>query len=176
MNPDRRPGANLLGHFLGTAYAAGALVADGTPSPICPDPVAEYVPTARPGHRAPHCWLSFDASRVSTLDLFAEHFVVLSRAEDWCAAARRLGAELAVPLDACHHRSLLGCFVRSRQRGERCWCGRTVCRLAHAATGGSRLAERCACIRARQRIARPTRYTPRRGRRSVVAFTAGRRR
>lgn len=52
------------------------------PSPICwpdgaeepPDPVSEYVPTARPGHRAPHAWLGEGRS---VLDEFGDGFVLL---------------------------------------------------------------------------------------------------
>lgn len=41
------------------------MIDDGTEPPLA-DPVAEYVPTGRPGHRAPHLWLGPDES---TLDL-----------------------------------------------------------------------------------------------------------
>jgi hypothetical protein len=45
---------------------------DGTAAPR--DEVSAYVQTARPGHRAPHCWL---APGRSTLDLFGKGFVLL---------------------------------------------------------------------------------------------------
>jgi 2-polyprenyl-6-methoxyphenol hydroxylase-like FAD-dependent oxidoreductase len=48
------------------------IIADGTPEP--PDPVEIYAQTARPGHRAPHAWLS---DRQSTIDLFGHGFVLL---------------------------------------------------------------------------------------------------
>ena len=99
-NPDRRAGANLLGHFLGTAYVDGALVEDGTPPDSATHSVAEYRPTARPGHRAPHCWLMLDGHMVSTLDLFDTDFTILSPADDWCATASRLRVEFDVPLAA----------------------------------------------------------------------------
>jgi len=48
------------------------VVADG--SPPTPDDPEHYVPTARPGSRAPHAWL---ADGRSTLDLFGSRFVLL---------------------------------------------------------------------------------------------------
>ncbi|MDX1484837.1 MAG: FAD-dependent monooxygenase [Alphaproteobacteria bacterium] len=46
-------------------------VADGTPPPEDPN---ELTPSARPGTRAPHCWL---ADGRSTLDLFGDGFVLV---------------------------------------------------------------------------------------------------
>jgi putative polyketide hydroxylase len=46
-----------LGIVLGARYEQGALVPDGTPPPHVGDPIADYTPCARPGHRAPHLWL-----------------------------------------------------------------------------------------------------------------------
>jgi 2-polyprenyl-6-methoxyphenol hydroxylase-like FAD-dependent oxidoreductase len=71
-----------LGIQLGYRYENSPIcVADGTPAP--PEETANYLQTARPGHRAPHLWL---APKQSTLDLFGRGFVLL-----------RLGA---VPVDA----------------------------------------------------------------------------
>jgi 2-polyprenyl-6-methoxyphenol hydroxylase-like FAD-dependent oxidoreductase len=95
----RRAG-KLLGLILGAAYAAGAVISDGTPPPAPSDPIAEYMPTARPGHRAPHHWLTVEGRRVSTLDLFDGRFVLLTRSEAWSDAARALSSELDVPLSA----------------------------------------------------------------------------
>jgi hypothetical protein len=92
--------SRILGHVLGSAYDVGALLPDGTPPPAAADPVAEYVPSARPGHRAPHRWLMVDGRRISTLDLFDGRFVLLSPSEVWCVAARDVGSALAVPLVA----------------------------------------------------------------------------
>lgn len=58
---------------LGYRYDTSPLVvADGTPP--TPDEVSTYVPTARPGHRAPHVYL---ADGRSTIDLFGGGFVLL---------------------------------------------------------------------------------------------------
>lgn len=56
---------------IGFNYEQGALIPDGTPSPI-PDPLGQiYKPTTRPGHRLPHVWLGSEGqtSSMSTLDL-----------------------------------------------------------------------------------------------------------
>ena len=87
---------------LGFHYEDGALVPDGTAPPEVADPVIDYVPTARPGHRAPHLRLEHNRREISTLDLFDGSFTLLAGAaglpwrEPSRAAARRLG----VPLQA----------------------------------------------------------------------------
>ncbi len=66
-----------LGLHLGYRYEGSpVLVPDGTDAPV--DDLQLYVPTARPGHRAPHAWLSGGPVHgVSTLDLFGVGFVLL---------------------------------------------------------------------------------------------------
>ena len=65
------------GAQLGYRYEASPIcVADGTPAP--PDPMETYAPTARPGSRAPHAWLT---DGCSTLDLFGHSFTLLRFAE-----------------------------------------------------------------------------------------------
>jgi len=62
-----------LGIDLGFRYEGSPIIVpDGTPPP--PDDPTNYLPTARPGHRAPHAWL---ADGRSTLDLFGRGFVLL---------------------------------------------------------------------------------------------------
>jgi 2-polyprenyl-6-methoxyphenol hydroxylase-like FAD-dependent oxidoreductase len=62
-----------LGAQLGYRYDASPIVIpDGTPAP--PDGMDVYVPSARPGSRAPHAWL---ADGRSTLDLFGRGFTLL---------------------------------------------------------------------------------------------------
>lgn len=64
---------DTLGMQIGYRYENSPIcVPDGTPSPA--DDPATYVPTARPGSRAPHVWL--DDGR-SILDLFGRGFVLL---------------------------------------------------------------------------------------------------
>jgi putative polyketide hydroxylase len=74
-----RPPAVGRGISLGYAYASAVIVPDGTEAPQLGDPVNDYIPTARPGHRAPHVWLDEGAS-LSTLDLVGPWFLVLTTA------------------------------------------------------------------------------------------------
>ncbi|MER7842266.1 FAD-dependent monooxygenase [Streptomyces sp. NPDC096040] len=66
-----------LGLVLGAAYRSEAVLA-GDAEP--PEPSGtEYVPTAEPGHRMPHHWLTPDRS---TLDTVGEWFTLLTPAPD----------------------------------------------------------------------------------------------
>lgn len=96
----RRAASQTLGHVLGSAYATGAFVPDGTPEPQVVDPIAYYVASARPGRRAPHTWLVQGGRRISTIDLFDGRFILLSQFEPWCRAGRAVAAEQGVPLKA----------------------------------------------------------------------------
>jgi 2-polyprenyl-6-methoxyphenol hydroxylase-like FAD-dependent oxidoreductase len=65
-----------LGVQLGVTYADSPLVvSDGMPEPVLS--AEDYVPTARPGHRAPHVVL---ADGISTLDLLRGRFTLLKLA------------------------------------------------------------------------------------------------
>ncbi|MGW2598187.1 FAD-dependent monooxygenase [Streptomyces klenkii] len=76
-----------LGLVLGVAYDSDAVLTDGSAPPEPPstdtgtgtgigtETGTDYVPTARPGHRMPHLWLT--QSR-STLDAFGEWFTLLT--------------------------------------------------------------------------------------------------
>ncbi|TKK84018.1 2-polyprenyl-6-methoxyphenol hydroxylase [Herbidospora galbida] len=72
------------GLVLGFHYDSAAVVPDGTPEPMPADPYRTYVPTARPGHRAPHVWVS---PGVSTLDLLGPAFTLLTAAGSGWAPA-----------------------------------------------------------------------------------------
>jgi 2-polyprenyl-6-methoxyphenol hydroxylase-like FAD-dependent oxidoreductase len=81
---------NSLGIDLGYRYdASPIIVPDGTPP--TPDDPSDYVPTSRPGHRAPHAWL---ADGRSTLDLFGPGFTLLRLGETDADAAPLLEAAL----------------------------------------------------------------------------------
>jgi putative polyketide hydroxylase len=75
----------FLGQEIGFDYASsGHVVSDGTPHYVeengVEDPIFTYLPNARPGARAPHCWLTHstaDGARSSILDLFDKEFVLL---------------------------------------------------------------------------------------------------
>jgi 2-polyprenyl-6-methoxyphenol hydroxylase-like FAD-dependent oxidoreductase len=93
-----------LGVILGYRYEDSPIcLPDGTPP--TPDDMSEYVPTARPGSRAPHAWLPDGRS---TLDLFGHGFTLLHaaggdpEAEPLLKAAAAAGVPLtahAVPAD-----------------------------------------------------------------------------
>ena len=69
-----RGNQDTVGISLGYHYENSPICwPDGTAPP--PDDPATYIPTGRPGHRAPHAWLGPDQS---TLDLFRREFVLLS--------------------------------------------------------------------------------------------------
>jgi hypothetical protein len=87
-----------LGVQLGYRYEDSPIcVPDGSASP--PDPITQYIPSARPGSRAPHAWLPDGRSLI---DRFGRGFVLLRfgpdspAAEALIAAARTRG----VPLQA----------------------------------------------------------------------------
>jgi len=84
---------NEQGMIFGAAYTSSAVVPDGTPAPALANPVTDYVPSARPGARAPHVWLERGGVRVSTIDLVG--FVILAgrRGTAWVQAARQLASE-----------------------------------------------------------------------------------
>ncbi|MFS1302279.1 FAD-dependent oxidoreductase [Streptosporangium longisporum] len=87
------------GLVLGFGYDSGAVLPDGTAPPAPADPYRTYVPTARPGHRAPHVWLHGPHGRVSTLDLLGPHFTLLAPAgAGWPAAATETARLTGVPL------------------------------------------------------------------------------
>jgi putative polyketide hydroxylase len=70
-----RPPNPIDGLVLGYAFESAAVIGDQTRAPMPRDPVGQYVPVARPGHRAPHLWLD---PTTSILDLFGRAFVALT--------------------------------------------------------------------------------------------------
>jgi 2-polyprenyl-6-methoxyphenol hydroxylase-like FAD-dependent oxidoreductase len=83
---------DMLGLQLGFTYEAGALARNGDAgSPA--SSVREFVPSAAPGSRVPHAWVTRDGARVSTLDLLAgDRFTLVS------GPAGHAWAEAAAPL------------------------------------------------------------------------------
>ena len=81
---------------LGYRYEGSPLIVSDDTPPVPFDPV-RYVPSARPGHRAPHAWIT---PGHSTLDLFVRGFTLLrfggSGGEALVATAREAGMPLAV--------------------------------------------------------------------------------
>ncbi|PPK64450.1 FAD-dependent oxidoreductase [Actinokineospora auranticolor] len=74
---------------LGYCYDSAAVLG-APPSALVEDP---RTPSARPGSRAPHTWLTRDGIRLSTIDLFTGDFVLLAGpdATPWTTGARALG-------------------------------------------------------------------------------------
>jgi hypothetical protein len=91
-----------LGMIFGASYDSASVIPDGTALPAVANPVADYVPCARPGSRAPHVWLTRDGRRVSTHDLNDMRFTLFAgqRGEPWRDAARAVASALGVPLGA----------------------------------------------------------------------------
>jgi putative polyketide hydroxylase len=107
-----RPPNPVDGLVLGHVLVSAVITADHTAAPSTRDPIGQYVPVGRPGHRAPHLWL--DNGR-STLDLFGSTFVALTdppgkRALDAAAdIARATGIPLVVHvIDAAAWHDLYG--------------------------------------------------------------------
>jgi putative polyketide hydroxylase len=84
---------NEQGMIFGAQYESSAVVPDGTAPPAVANPITDYVPSARPGGRAPHVSLDRDGQRLSTIDLVGNGFVLLTSAAGtaWSAAAKDLG-------------------------------------------------------------------------------------
>jgi hypothetical protein len=80
---------------LGAIVASAAVVPElGAPASTWHGaPATTYVPTARPGARAPHVWVEMDGVRCSTLDLVGDDLLVLVAGEGraWMAAAEAAG-------------------------------------------------------------------------------------
>jgi 2-polyprenyl-6-methoxyphenol hydroxylase-like FAD-dependent oxidoreductase len=91
---------NEQGMIFGAAYASAAIIPDGTPEPAVTNRTTDYVPSARPGGRAPHVWLEQGGARVSTIDLVGNGFALLTGAkgDDWAGAARRVSTDIGLPL------------------------------------------------------------------------------
>lgn len=99
----RRGGAGL-GQDLGIAYEEGAFLPDGTDAPEVSDAVNDYLPVARPGHRAPHVPIDWEGRTASTLDLFGGEFRLLSGREGtaWPGAWRNGGEFFAEEFESAY--------------------------------------------------------------------------
>jgi putative polyketide hydroxylase len=84
---------NHLGLELGSIYSSPAIVDDGTEAPKVRDDYSDYVPTGRPGHRAPHVWIELDGEKLSTLDLVHPEFSIFAgrNGSGW----RRIAADVS---------------------------------------------------------------------------------
>ena len=91
-----------LGVIFGASYTSPAVIPDGTDPPELTNRVSQYVPTARPGARAPHLWFQTNGHRTPTHDLIGTGFVLFAGelGAPWRDAARAVSASLGVPLTA----------------------------------------------------------------------------
>jgi len=89
----RREFLNEQGLIFGASYDSMAMLPDDTPQVTVDDPVTDYVPSARPGGRAPHVRLTRGHEPISTVDLFGPHFVLLAGRDGdaWRQAAQAIG-------------------------------------------------------------------------------------
>lgn len=92
--PRRRAKDGLL---LGYRYRSRAVLPDNGPRPPEPD-YTRYVPSARPGDRAPHCWL--DDHETSTVDLHRDGFALVGPDPIWAKQAAAVAAALDLPVAA----------------------------------------------------------------------------
>jgi len=88
------------GRVLGVSYDSSAVIPDGTDLPAVANPHIDYMPTARPGSRAPHMWLRRRGERISMLDLYDTDFVLLIGSRDNALrdASRQAAEQLGMPL------------------------------------------------------------------------------
>ena len=86
------------GTALGYRYNSPIIIDDGTPPP--PDTIETYTPSARPGGRAPHEWLS---ENESILDLFGRGFTLLNFDTESTESARIAAAFASVGVPLHHH-------------------------------------------------------------------------
>lgn len=117
-----------IGVHLGYRYEGSPLIVGDGSSPPPIDP-AHYMPTARPGHRAPHAWLTPERS---TLDLFGRGFTLLcfdeADGEALRAAARQ--AEMPLTVARIEERAIVTLYgtrlVLVRPDGHVAWRGDTA--------------------------------------------------
>ena len=128
---------NEQGLIFGASYQSTAVVPDGTPPAAVDDPVTEYVPSARPGGRAPHVWLQRGNEQISTIDLFGPHFVLLagSDGDAWRQGRRRVSGTSWPPLRRLYRSARMATSAIPTATGTRltastlmarCWFGRTA--------------------------------------------------
>lgn len=92
--PRRRMKDGLL---LAYRYRSKAVLPDDGPRLPAPD-YTQYVPSARPGDRAPHCWL--DDHETSTVDLHRDGFSLVAPDPVWALHAAAATSALALPVAA----------------------------------------------------------------------------
>lgn len=89
---------NALGLDLGFIYHSNFILSE-TNASLSVSP-SQYIPTAQPGARAPHCWLKRNQQTISTLDLFEKSFVFLIGAEgqEWEKTLQAILPNITTPI------------------------------------------------------------------------------
>src|SRR5262245_7821267 len=89
---------NEQGLIFGATYSSTAVVPDGTAATVVANSITDYIPSARPGARAPHVWLEREGKEVSTIDLFGDGFTLLasSKGRTWTYAGERMASDLGI--------------------------------------------------------------------------------
>lgn len=90
---------NALGVEIDHRYQQGALVDNGEPwDEGTVDPELHHRPTTHAGARLPHAWVEYNRSRVSTLDIGASGFRLLTgrNGQAWIEAALNAGTTVGV--------------------------------------------------------------------------------
>jgi putative polyketide hydroxylase len=84
--------------IMGYSYASPAIIEDDEGVPRINNTLDI---SGRPGLHAPHVWLERDGRRISTIDLFDGHFVLLTgdTGTDWCKMAQATATQLGFELD-----------------------------------------------------------------------------
>jgi 2-polyprenyl-6-methoxyphenol hydroxylase-like FAD-dependent oxidoreductase len=122
---------NAPGLHLGLRYEDSPIVACETgrwPA----DLAGEYLPSARPGARAPHIWLQIDGKKTALFDLFGLDFTLLSfnnaTSKAWLQAAQDMGLPLTLlPIDNAEARLLYGAdLILIRPDHHVAWRGNTT--------------------------------------------------
>jgi tetracenomycin A2 monooxygenase-dioxygenase len=82
---------------LGYRYHSDAITGGENAAPVL-SPELELA--GEPGTRAPHVWLDRDGTKLSTIDLFWDEFVLLTASgkNGWVEAAERVAKQLSLPL------------------------------------------------------------------------------
>jgi putative polyketide hydroxylase len=93
---------NEQGLIFGATYTSEAIVPDGTAAPYVVNPVTDYVPSARPGGRAPHVFFQHEREQLSTIDVVGQGFALLAAGagRPWVEAANELARDYALPFKA----------------------------------------------------------------------------
>jgi tetracenomycin A2 monooxygenase-dioxygenase len=83
---------------MGYQYQSDIVATDGGPD--ADPPGADHTPTATPGCRAPHLWVSTPRGHRSTIDLFDQELVLLTAppAAGWRTATETASRTLGIPV------------------------------------------------------------------------------